>query len=128
METKENSVFKLFIAVCIIISVGIIYILLIRPQKIVIESNGQGESLEFFYKESELNPPLSKLVERSKEGKHIVIVLLTPTKRLLANYDYDFLLKQFENCNGELPCKLITMDKEEYASKSKKRKDIKKGS
>lgn len=125
MKTKENSVFKGFIALCVFVSLGILYILLIRPLKIVVETKDiETGLLEFTYTESEVNPPLANIIKRSKEGKHIVVVLLSPKRRLLVNYKYDFLLSQFEKCQNKLPCKVLSMDKKTFMEKAKRRKDI----
>jgi hypothetical protein len=125
MKTQENSVFKGFIALCILISLGILYILLIRPLKIVVETADiESDELLFSYNESKINPPLETIIKRSKEGKHIIVVLLSPKRRLLANYKYDFLLEQFKKCEGKLPCNILSMEKKKFMDESKRRKDI----
>lgn len=125
MKTKQNTVFIAFMALCFLGSVGCIYILMIRPLKIVVEAKStDGDSIEFFYRESEVNPPVSELIKRSEDGQHIVVVLLTKKQKVLANYQYKYLLDRFKLCDGKLPCSVITMEKKLFESKAKRRKDL----
>ena len=98
---------------------------MIRPLKIVVEAKDiDTETIQFTYDLSDVNPPLSTIIKRSKEGKHIVVVLVSPKRRLLANYKYEFLLEQFQKCNGVLPCNILSMDKKKFMQEAKRRKDI----
>jgi hypothetical protein len=125
MKTKQNSVFIAFMVLCFLGSVGCIYILMVRPLKIVVEAQTtEGDTIEFFYRESEVNPPVAELIKRSKDGHHIVVVLLTKKQKILANYQYKYLLDRFELCDGKLPCNVISMEKELFEEKSKRRKDL----
>ena len=125
MKTQENTVFKAFIALCTITSLGILYILLVRPQKIVVEAlNTDSDKIAFYYNTSEINPSVETLRKRSSEGKHIVIVLLTPKKKVLANFKYKSLLENFDKCQDTLPCPVVYMDKEAFLKKAKRRSDL----
>jgi len=126
MQTQKNKVFKIFVLFCALLSAFIIYFLMIRPLKIVISaSETEGDKYSFIYEQNEINPNLEEFTRRSKDSTHIVVVLLTPTKKLLTNYKYPELKAAFEKCNNELPCPIIEVDKKTYLEKARPRKDVK---
>ena len=124
MKTEKNSVFKAFIALCSIITIAVLYILLIRPQKIVLEyHSSDAEKINFIYKTSNINPSIETLEKKAKEGKHIITVLLTPTHKLLVNYSYEDLLPKLKNCTKVDSCIVLSLETEKFMKKAKKRKD-----
>jgi len=125
MKTKQNTVFIAFMIFCLLGSIGCVYILMVRPLKIVVEATStDGDTIEFFYRESEVNPPVSELIKRSEDGQHIVVVLLTEKQKVLANYQYKYLIDRFNLCDGKLPCSVISMEKKLFEEKAKRRKDL----
>lgn len=127
MQTQKNKVFKIFMIFCALLSAFIIYFLIVRPLKIVVEaSENDSDIYSFIYDQNEVNPNLEEFNRRSKNGGHVVVVLLTPTKKLLTNYKYPELIMAFEKCKNELPCPVIEVDKKSYLDKARPRKDLKK--
>lgn len=124
MQTAENKIFKLFIFICALLSAFIIYFLMIRPLKIVVVAEEtDGDQYSFTYQESEVNPSVENLLKRSSDT-HIIVVLLTPTMKTLANYKYPEIIASFEKCQNKLPCQLLEVSKESYLKNAKPRKDI----
>lgn len=125
-KTEKNQVFKYFIAVCVAISAFIIYFLINRPQKLVLEVVDQDQQmLEFTYNISEQNPPFEDIIKRSGDGHHVILVLLTKKLRRMQNTDYQTLIDGYKNCGEKLPCAIYKMHRDEYLKLAKKRKDIK---
>lgn len=122
-QTKKNQVFKYFIALCVIISAFIIYILIQRPIKLVLEVVDQDvQNLEFTYAESDNNPKFQELIDRSSDGSHVILVLLTKNLRVMKNTSYEQLIKNYKKCEEKLPCMVYEIDRDEYLKQAKKRK------
>jgi hypothetical protein len=122
-QTNKNQVFKYFIALCAVISLFIIYFLVNRPAKLILEVVDQDEqTLEFTYQVSEHNPDFQKIIDRSNDGSHVILVLLTKNLRTMKNTSYDVLIEAYNKCNKQLPCPLFKMDRDEYLKLAKKRK------
>ena len=83
MKSNTNKIFISFIAVCSAISLFVIYILVTRPAKVLVESyNTDSDTIEFFYKAELTNPTLQEIIKRKNDGKHVILVLLTDKRRL----------------------------------------------
>ena len=122
-RTKKNQVFKYFIALCVFISAFIIYFLINRPSKLVLEVIDQDQQmLEFTYNKSEHNPDFQTIIDRSKDGQHVILVLLTKNLRTMINTSYEVIIPAYEKCEGKLPCKVYEMDRDKYLKLAKKRK------
>lgn len=122
-QTKKNQVFKYFIALCVVMSAIIIYILIQRPIKLVLEVVDQDKQLlEFTFNEMENNPKFSEVIKRSGDGSHVIVVLLTKNLRVMKNTSYEQLIENYKKCEEKLPCMVYQIDREEYLKLAKKRK------
>ena len=122
-QTKKNHVFKYFIALCIIVSTFVIYFLIQRPEKLILEVIDQDvQMLEFTFNNSDKNPSFQKLIDRSHDGSHVILVLLTKNLRVMKNTNYEQLISLYNQCEGKLPCKVYEMDREAFLKLAKKRK------
>ena len=121
--TQKNQVFKYFIALCILVSAFIIYFLVNRPAKLVLEVVDQDQQmLEFTYSVSKQNPEFQKIIDRSDDGSHVILVLLTKHLRVMKNTSYKELIDAYNQCEQKLPCTVFKMDRDEYLKLAKKRK------
>ena len=123
MKSNTNKIFISFVAVCSAISLFVIYILVTRPAKVLVESyNTDSDTIEFFYKAELTNPTLQEIIKRKNDGKHVILVLLTDKRRLNEISNYEQVLGSYEKCQKKIPCKMFEMKKSEYLEKSKERK------
>ena len=72
---------------------------------------------------SEVNKGYESILNRSKDGKHIIVVLLGPKRKLLTNQTYEKILAGFKACNNTSPCDVLEVSKSEFDEKSRPRKD-----
>lgn len=123
-KTKSNQVFKQFIALCIIVSVFVIYFLMNRPIKLVVTAiDTESEILHFTFDQIEPNPPFSELLKRKDDGMHVILVLLTDKLKMLKNTSYTQLITEYEKCDEKFPCEVFQMEKAEFLKLAKPRKD-----
>lgn len=122
-QTKKNHVFKYFITLCVAVSIFVIYFLVQRPSKLVLEViNQDAQTLEFTFDTNNKNPKFQELLQRRDDGKHVILVLLTKNLRVMKNTSYDVLISAYEQCKGVLPCKVYEIQRDEYLKLAKKRK------
>lgn len=113
-------------ALCMVISAFIIYFLIDRPAKIILEVVDQDvQNLQFTYNVSKQNPPFEKIIERSNDGHHVILVLLTKELRFIKNTQYKTLIDHYKKCGKKLPCVVYEIDRAEYLKGAKLRKDLK---
>lgn len=122
-QTKNNQVFKIFIALCVVISIFVIYFLLQRPIKLVLDViDKDAQTLEFTYTKNEKNPEFQKLIDRKDDGSHVVLILLTDKLKVSKMTNYETLISNYNKCEDKNKCKVFVMDKDTYLKSAKKRK------
>ena len=104
-------------------SIFIIYFLIQRPAKLILEVVDQdAQMLQFTFAETEKNPKFQEVIDRSDDGSHVILVLLTKKLRVMKNTSYDQLIKNYKKFEEKLPCMVYQIDREEYLKLAKKRK------
>ena len=81
-----------------------------------------AQMLQFTFAETEKNPKFQEVIDRSDDGSHVILVLLTKKLRVMKNTSYDQLIKNYKKCEEKLPCMVYQIDREEYLKLAKKRK------
>ena len=124
MKSKQNLVFKFFVVFCILMSAFVIYFLMIRPLKIVVSTTDiTTDPIVFTYTELDSNPTVDEIIKRSEDGSRLIVVLLGPNRKLLANQTYEKVLAGFRACNNKLPCDVIKVQKSVFDERARDRKD-----
>ena len=123
-STKKNFVFKCFIALCTLLSAFIIYFLVNRPVKIVLEVIDQDvQNLEFSFNETGKNPKFTEILRRSKkDSSHVILVLLTKKLKAMKYTKYAELISAYKKCDEKLPCTVYKIQRDDFLKVAKKRK------
>lgn len=104
-------------------SAFIIHFLMNRPVKLILKIVDQDtQILEFTYSESAENPKFQEVIDRSNDGSHVILVLLTKKLEVIKNTSYKQLIDEYKKCENKLPCKVYQIDRDEYLKHAKERK------